>query len=74
MEEKEHILYDKNTLAQSRERFLRILLAAEKRKANVRMYENTNVSGIFESADFSILFQQTLPGPPDQKIRPGGIC
>ena len=35
----------------ARERFIRFLLAMDKKKININLYENTKVSGIFEGAD-----------------------
>lgn len=39
--------------AMARERFLRVLLTMQKKEANFRMYENTNVNGIYEATDSS---------------------
>ena len=35
----------------ARERFIRFLLAMDKKKISINLYENTKVSGVFEGAD-----------------------
>lgn len=51
----ESVSHEKETelIAEARERFLRLLLAAENNEAQFRMYESTTVTGTFQTTDAS---------------------
>lgn len=53
------------TSAVARERFLRLLLAADNKRATFRMYENTNVQGVFQctNASFDTIAVSELQTP-----------